>query len=82
MRVRVINTGKEPVNVPICGAQEQLDAILSDAGWDERLYTGCSFARVLTCGEQASYPVKRFTQAQLEALDKLRADGKITVIVE
>jgi hypothetical protein len=82
MRVRVINTGSEPVNVPIAGAQEQLEAILEQHGWDERLHTGMNFARTLTCGEQAIYPVKRFTQEQLEALDKLQGDGKVTVIVE
>jgi hypothetical protein len=82
MRVRVINTGTEPVSIPIDGAQAQLEAILAQHGWDERLQTGFNFARVLTCGEQAQYPVARFTQAQLEALDKLREDGKVTVIVE
>jgi hypothetical protein len=82
MRVRVINTGEADVNIPVDAAQAQLEAILERAAWPERLHTGMNFARVLVPGEQAIYPIERFTQAQLEALDKLREGGKVTVIVE
>ena len=84
MRVRIVNTGAEPVTVPITPAQEQLEAILTDAGWFkvERLYTGLVFTRTLNPGEQASYPVDRFTHDQLQEVDQMREDGKVAVFVE
>ena len=84
MRVRIVNTGAEPVTVPITPAQEQLEAILTDAGWFkvERLYTGLVFTRTLNPGEQASYPFDRFTHDQLQEVDQMREDGKVAVFVE
>ena len=84
MRVRIVNTGAEPVTVPITLAQEQLETILTAAGWFkvERLYTGLVFTRTLNPGEQANYPVDRFTHDQLQEVDRLQADGKITFFVE
>ena len=84
MRVRIVNTGAEPVTVPITPAQEQLEAILTDAGWFkvERLYTGLVFTRTLNPGEQANYPVDRFTHDQLQEVDQMREDGKVAVFVE
>jgi hypothetical protein len=84
MRVRIVNTGSEPVTIPITPAQEQLEAILETAGWlkVERLHTGLTFTRTLNPGEQANYPVDRFTHDQLQAVDQMREDGKITFFVE
>ena len=82
MRVRIVNTGAEPVTVPITPAQEQLEAILTAAGWVERLYTGLVFTRTLNTGEQANYPVDRFTHDQLQEVDQMREDGKVAVFVE
>jgi hypothetical protein len=84
MRVRIVNTGSEPVTVPITPAQEQLEAILETAGWlkVERLHTGLTFTRTLNPGEQANYPVDRFTHAQLDEVEALNAAGKIEAFIE
>ena len=82
MRVRVVNTGTAPVAIPITPAQAQLDDILARAEWTERLHTGETFPQVLTAGERASYPVKRFTSEQLAELDALNLAGKLAVFVE
>jgi len=84
MRVRIVNTGAEPVTVPITPAQEQLEAILTAAGWFkvERLYTGLVFARTLNPGEQANYPEDRFTNEQQAEIVELQKQGKLSFFLE
>ena len=82
MNIRIVNTGTEPVLIPITPAQVQLEAILEHAGWAERLHTGFNFPQVLTAGERATYPVKRFTPEQLQEIEALREAGKIAAFVE
>ena len=82
MNIRIVNTGTEPVTIPITPAQAQLEEILEHAGWGERLHTGFNFPSVLVAGERAIYPVKRFTSEQLQVIVALQEDGKIAAFAE